>query len=117
MGVLLVALAVTLFVELPVAAVLGLRTQRALVTVLGVNLITNPLLNLALVCGCKAIGPAASAAYPTAVAGLEAIVIVVEWRLLLYALSGRSRQMLAASLAMNASSLAVGIAVSAALLR
>jgi hypothetical protein len=101
---LLAALALTLAVELAVAAVLGLRTRPELLAVACVNLITNPILNVVL----TLVGSWEPAAYFPALAVLEALVVLAEWRMLLWALSGDSRRLLLVAAAMNAASLALG---------
>ena len=101
----------TLAVEVPIAAALGLRTKRALLTVVLVNLLTNPLLNYAgLLVGQFddwAARPA-TVIVPALVAA-ESLVVLAEWRLLLWVLGGESRRLLLASLAMNAASALLGV--------
>ena len=112
-----VALAVTLAIEVPVAAALGLRSRNALSAVVMVNLVTNPALNALylVVAGLGWLrgvpGPALVALFITA----EAVVVVIEWRLLLWALGGRSPRMFATSLAMNAASAGIGLLLAPAL--
>jgi hypothetical protein len=101
---LLATLALTLVVELAVAAALGLRTRRALLAVACVNLITNPPLNLLL----TLVSWWRPWAYAPALIALEIVVVIVEWRLLLWALGGDARRMLLVAAAMNAASLALG---------
>ncbi len=107
---LLAALALTEAVELTVAALLGLRTRRALATVALVNLVTDPVLNylgwLLARFGEWAAAPAT--AIPVLLAA-EAVVVLVEWRLLLWVLGGASRRMLLVSLALNAASAGAGL--------
>jgi hypothetical protein len=98
------ALAVTIVVELAVAALFGLRTRPAIVTVVCINLITNPALNLA-VLGLWLWEPRA---YWPALAALEIAAVLVEWRLLLWALGGDSRRLLLVAACMNAASLSAG---------
>lgn len=96
---------------MPVAAALGLRSRRALLTVILVNLLTNPLLNYAgLLVGQFddwAARPA-TVVVPVLVAA-ELLVVFAEWRLLLWVLGGESRRLLLVSLAMNAASALAGI--------
>jgi hypothetical protein len=106
---LLESLGLTLAVELPMAALLGLRTRMALFVVLLVNLMTNPTLGCLLLVGHRlGIG---SSAYAAAWLVGEVAVVAVEWRLLVWALGGRSRSLLAVALAMNLASAAVGAVV------
>jgi hypothetical protein len=106
-------LGLTLAVELPVAALLGLRSRRALSVVALVNLITNPLLTYLLAAAARA---GSWAVYPASgsvvlfVVG-EVTVVFAEWRLLLWALGGARSRMLGISLAMNAASALAGILV------
>jgi hypothetical protein len=111
---LLAALAPTLAVELPVAALLGLRSTRALAAVAAVNLLTNPTLNLILLAlfGGTGLGAASAAFWPT-LAALEVAAVIVEWRLLLWVLGGSPRRLLLVCAALNASSFAVGLAAAA----
>ena len=106
-----VALAVTVAIEVPVAAALGLRSRTALVAVLMVNLVTNPALN-ALYLAAAGLGWLQSLPGQALVALFlvaEGLVVVIEWRLLLWALGGRSLRMFATSLAMNAASAGIGL--------
>ncbi len=101
----------TLAVEVPIAAALGLRTKRALLTVVLVNLLTNPLLNYAGILVAQLDDWAARPAtviVPALVAA-ELLVVLAEWRLLLWVLGGESRRLLLASLAMNAASALLGV--------
>lgn len=108
------ALALTIAIEVPVAALLGLRSRREMAAVALVSVVTNPPLNLALF----AIALAAPAfaenavAYWPVVAALEVAAVVAEWRLLLWVLGGESRRMLGVSATMNVASFAVGLALS-----
>jgi hypothetical protein len=100
----LAALALTLTVELAVAAALGLRTRPELLAVACVSLITNPLLNVVLTL-VWSWGPVA---YFSTLAVLEALVVVAEWRMLLWALRGDSRRLLLVATVMNGASLLLG---------
>jgi hypothetical protein len=103
-------LALTLAVELPVAAALGLRDRRSLAAVACVSLITNPVLTwtgwaLAQVVAWSA-SPAGALAF---LVPAEIAVVVVEWRLLVWALGGSPRRLLLISAVMNAASALVGL--------
>lgn len=102
------ALVFTLVVEVPVAWLRGLRGRRALTAVVLVNLITNPLLNYVLLVASQL---ASIRIYWVVAAILEVAVVLVEWRLLLWALGGSSRRMLLTSVLMNAASFGVGFAL------
>jgi hypothetical protein len=75
-----------------------------------VSAVTNPMLNLAGIVLTRFVDwPAAPA--PAIVAGLlaaEALVVLVEWRLLVVALGGPSRRLLGVAVAMNAASALAG---------
>ena len=101
----LLALALTLAVELSVAVLFGLRSRPQILAVVYVNLLTNPALNLII----DAVWFAAPTAYVPTLVVLEAVVIVVEWRVLLWAIGGCSRRLLPLAAAMNAASVAVGL--------
>ena len=98
--------------ELPVAAALGLRDRRALLVVACVSLVTNPLLNwTGWVLATQwdwAAGAGSAAAF---LIPAEVAVVIVEWRLLVWALGGSSRRLLLVSAAMNAASALVGVLV------
>ena len=98
-------------VELPVAALLGLRTRRALLTVVLVNLLTNPLLNFAgmLVAQFDDWAARPATVVVPALVVAELLVVIAEWRLLLWVLGGDSKRMFLVALAMNAASALAGI--------
>jgi hypothetical protein len=115
-------LAATICIECLVAVSFGFR--RELTTVVWVNCVTNPLLNLVWLSlfwlgfgkTVEAGGGAAARVVPTTwmwclLAGLEVVVIVAEWRLLLMALGRErfsSRRLLVVSTAMNVVSATLG---------
>jgi hypothetical protein len=104
-GCLAVTLAVTLALELFVAALFRIG-RRGLLAVLLINIVTNPLFNLVFWGASRGRGPELLIILLV----LEAVVVLVEWRLLVWALgrtAGSSRRLFALSLAMNAVS-AVG---------
>jgi hypothetical protein len=110
-----VPLGVTIAVELAVAAVLGLRSRRQLALVAWMNVLTNPLLVYAYSVVLLVSGSRPSATVPVLVlAVLEIAVVVTEWGLMRWALALPSRRALWLSVAMNASSFAVGVALAAA---
>lgn len=93
------------------AALLGLRTPKALFVVALVNLITNPLLTyLLLVAGHLAgWGGRTPSGYVALLITGELVVVVAEWRMLLWALGGSPARMLRVSVAINAASALAGI--------
>jgi len=99
-------------VELPVAAGFGLRDRRSLVIVACVSLVTNPILNWIGWALAAAVDWTASPAGVVAfLAPAEIVVVIVEWRLLLWALGGSSRRLLLISAAMNAASALAGVVI------
>jgi hypothetical protein len=117
-------LAFTVLIETGVGALFGLR-RRALGAVASLNLVTNPILSLSLVAlfGFGVGYPSADAPqsplrYATTAPWiwvilvlLEAMVVVAEWRGLVWALGPRSttsRRLLSVSLAMNFASATLG---------
>lgn len=119
----LLPLAMTIVLETGVAALLGVR-GRALTNVVSVNFITNPPLNLLWLglayvgIGFARVSPNGGTAHlaPTfwgwfALGLLEVLVVVIEWRLLVWALARRgrsSRRLLTVSAVMNAVSAVFG---------
>ena len=106
------ALATTLALELPTAALFGVG-KRGLGAVVLANLVTNPLFNLVFVLIVFLLGLNAwtyLASLPVAVV-LEIAVVIAEWRLLVWALrttGGSSMKLLAMSVTMNLVSGLVG---------
>jgi hypothetical protein len=97
-------------IELPVAAALGLRDRRSLLAVACVSLITNPLLTWSGWALATQVDWSATAAGTLGfLVPAEIAVVLVEWRLLLWALGGSSRRLLLVSAVMNAVSALVGI--------
>jgi hypothetical protein len=113
LGALLEPLGLTLAVELPAAALLGLRTRRALLVVALVNLITNPLLTyVLLVAGHLAgWGGHTTPGYVALLVAGEIVVVVAEWWLLLWTLGGSTSRMLRVSVAINAASALAALVV------
>jgi hypothetical protein len=112
-----VALGLTLAVEVPVGAALGLRSRNALVAVVMVNVVTNPALNFLYLAaaGLGWLRPLSSWVIGAMFAAAEGLVVIIEWRLLLWALGGRSPRMLAISAAMNVTSAGLGLALGPAI--
>jgi hypothetical protein len=116
-------LAASVCIECVVAALFGFR-WRELAVVVWVNFVTNPLLTIVWLSllwlgfgrTIQATGGAAGQVVPSTwmwflLAGLEVVVIVAEWRLLLMALARKAfgpRKLLIVSVAMNAVSATLG---------
>ena len=112
------ALALTIVIECAVVALLGARRADEFAAVAAVNVITNPALNV-LVTACDWVGAVAvsrlgasdrvvTLVYVAIVGIAEIAVVLIEWRLLLWTLGGRSRAWLVRSAVMNATSLLLG---------
>jgi RsiW-degrading membrane proteinase PrsW (M82 family) len=108
----LAPLGITLAVELMVATLSGLRSRRELAVVAWMNVLTNPLLvylfSLSAVLGALWQTPASRILVASV---LEIAVVVVEWRVMRWALELRSGRALWLSIAMNAASIAAGLAL------
>lgn len=92
------------------AAALGLRSTRALAAVACVSLLTNPLLNFGGLLLAQAYDWSATTGSALAVVvPAEIAVVIVEGRLLLWALGGSPRRMLLVSVAINAASALAGL--------
>jgi hypothetical protein len=93
----LAALLLTIDLELPVAALTGLRKAKELLAVALVSVFTHPILSLALV---LLPSDLSRWALLTCILLLELAVVLAEWKLLVYALR-REDRMLATTVAMN----------------
>ena len=81
-----------------------------MLAVICVNLITNPVLNLLSYASTRLWDWQNSVVSVTLVlVGAEAVVVLVEWGLLAWALGGGRRRLLLVSLAMNAASTLAGV--------
>lgn len=101
----LLALILTLAVELVVLILFGYRKKLEILVVILVNLITNPLLNFILLSnnyfGFLTVNS-------LTILLLEAAVVLVEWRFLVFALRKDPKKLLVLSLVMNICSYSVG---------
>jgi hypothetical protein len=104
LGAFVFPLAATAAVEAVVAALLGLRSLCEQGVIAAMNAMTNPALVFLLLLAAKA-----GVLGPVPVAVLECAVVLVEWRVLRWALPGRVSRPLAVSLALNAASFAAGL--------
>jgi len=95
-------------IETPVAWVLGYKKRVEVMTVILASVMTNPVLNyLIALCRFFKLVNVDQAFVLT----LEAIVVLVEWRILLYALGGGSRRHFRTSFIMNAASYLTGLLI------
>ncbi len=100
------ALFLTIAIELAVAFVFGFRKKTEMLAVIFVNLITNPVLNYFVIFGEHF---SLFKINFTVTLLLEILVVLVEWRLLVYALREKSGKLLVLSFGMNLCSYIVGI--------
>ena len=107
---LLTTLVLTIAIEVPVAAALGLRTKSALLAVALINLITNPVLNYSgdLLANFVDWGKSPLTALAVLVPA-ELLVVFVEWRMLVWVLDRSSRRLFGVSFAMNTASALAGL--------
>jgi hypothetical protein len=99
---LLAPLGITIIVELFIAILLGYRCKYQLLVIVAINLITNPPLNLLLdTYNIDAVWLIA----------LEILIVIVEWRALVWTLGNSNKRMLFLSTIMNLSSFAGGYLV------
>jgi hypothetical protein len=105
----LFALVATIIVEVSVGLLLGYRRAREVIAIVLVNVVTNPSLNYLLVANERWHLFVRSTA---SLLGLEAIIVVVEWALLMFALPYRKRRNLfVLSFVMNSCSCIAGAIV------
>jgi hypothetical protein len=104
----LFALGLTILVEVSIALALGYREKTEVISVILINLMTQPVLNYFLF-----VVSNFSLFYVTvqAILSLEALVILIEWRLLAYVSQENSRRLLLLSLAMNVASYLIGLPI------
>jgi MFS family permease len=120
--ILLVALLLTIVIELAVAWIFKYRTRKEKGSILLINIITNPLANvvaLIVVAGyLNLLFPVKYEYYKymmllnlVLIILIEVAVVVAEWKLLVYALKIESRKALKQSILMNLSSFVIGTPV------
>lgn len=102
----IIALVLTILIEIVVAAFLGYKKKSEIIVVILINLITNPLLNYILFINGR-FQIIQNTMMLTLV--LEIIIVLVEWILLMFALQQNSKKLFVLSLTMNFCSYMVGI--------
>jgi hypothetical protein len=102
------ALVLTMAVEVIIAWFWGIRGKAGLAAVLLINLITNPALNFLILLN-SYLGIINHTAIFTL--RLEILVVLIEWKLLVYALRLNNKKALALSLGMNAASYLAGLLI------
>lgn len=105
-----IALAFTIVIEVGVGVAFGYWRWRQIATIALINVITNPPFNFFLTFNYHYQWIPNS----VAVLGLEVVIVLVEWRLYVFAWRKRPWRLLALSAAMNASSFLAGILFSSA---
>lgn len=109
------SLVLTLLVEVPIAAADGFRSRRELLAIVCVNLVTNPPLVWLLFVLSALLGPANGGILFYITLCLEVAVVVIEWRLLVWALGTPSRKTLSLAIVMNVASYLASVFVAALL--
>jgi len=104
-GKYLLVLLSTLAIEIIVALIFGYRNKRAVMSIIFVNLITNPLTNYFLWLNTYFHLFSADLLH---VIMLEILVVCIEWGLLVFALRRNIRSLLPLALTMNSASFIVG---------
>jgi len=104
--------AMTVVIESGVAFALGYRSHRDLKCVFLVNVITNPALNFILIAHNIFMGKSPS---ELLIFVLEALIVIIEWRLLAKATNHGSKKMFLLSLAMNSASYLIGLLLESSL--
>jgi hypothetical protein len=104
----LFALILTIVIEVSIAAAFGYRSQKEILSIVLVNLITQPALNYFLLLNSFLGLIAESIQF---ILFLEILVIFVEWGLLVYTLKTDLRKTFVLSLVMNLASFVVGLLV------
>lgn len=103
-----IILLLTIVTELTVAFILGFRNKKILLSIICVNIFTNPLLNFGLLIATTFYSVQLT---PMLLIILELVVVFVEWQLLVYVVRRRQKRLLALSLILNTASFLVGIAL------
>jgi hypothetical protein len=103
-----VALILTIIIESGIAWLFGLRSRRELLTIVLINVITNPLLNYLLAVNSYFHLISQTTALLLC---LEITVVLVEWQLLVWVLRMNSKKMLLLSFVMNACSCGAGLLI------
>lgn len=107
-GSYLVAILLTIAIEIVVAIFFGYRKKLEIATIIFINLITNPLLNyLLFINGYFGITQINTAA----ILFLEIVIVLVEWLLLKFVLQQNSKKLFALSLVMNFCSYIAGVLI------
>jgi hypothetical protein len=101
-------LLLTIIVELIIACFFGYKKKSEIIVIICINIITNPVLNYLLLLNNHFSFVKLNL---FVIPFLEIVVILVEWRLLVYVLSGKSGNLLILSLLMNFCSYVSGVLI------
>lgn len=104
----LLALFLTIVIELAVALFFGFRKKIEIIAIVFINLLTNPILNYLLLVNSY------FSFFQTSMSlflFLEILVILVEWKLLVYALQEKTKKLILLSSVMNFCSYIAGVII------
>ena len=104
----LVALLLTILIEVFVALVFGYKRKKEILSVILLNLITQPVLNYFLLINSYFSLVSVSIQF---ILLLEIIVILVEWQLLVWTLQRKLKSLFVLSIVMNLASLTIGLSL------
>ena len=104
----LLALFLTIIIELIVAFFFGFKKKIEIIAIVFINLLTNPILNYFLLVNDYFSFFKSSLLI---ILFLEVIVVLIEWKLLVFALQEKSKKLLVLSLAMNFCSYIAGVLI------
>lgn len=100
----LFALLATIYIEVIVGLLFGLRKKHEIISIILVNLITNPLMNFCILIT----EPTSNDPNFLQIVFFETVVILVEWLLLLFALKESPKKLFILSIVMNLLSFGAG---------
>ncbi|MFA6136098.1 MAG: hypothetical protein WC705_01955 [Candidatus Paceibacterota bacterium] len=104
----LLALLLTIVIELIIAFFFGFRKKIEIIAIVFINLFTNLILNYFLLVNDHFFFFKSSLLI---ILFLEIVVVLIEWKLLVFALQEKSRKLLALSLVMNFCSYIIGVLI------
>ncbi len=106
--VFLFALLGTILIEISVAYFLGYRDKKYLITIISIDCITNPTLNYLFLFNTVVF---LIPIHILLIVFLEILVVIVEWKLLVFILGEKSREMFKLSFLMNFLSCVMGMLI------
>ncbi len=104
----LLVLLLTIAIELFVAFLFEYRKKKEIISIVFINAITNPILNYLLLVNHHF---SIIKSQQLLIIFLEILVVIVEWRILVYALNQKNKKLFVLSLAMNSCSYLIGILI------